>query len=276
MIQAGLYYKLRVVKLVEFGAYLDGNGEEILLPKRFMPPGLKDNDEVEVFIYHDSENRLIATTQEPKGVVGDIVPLKVVSKTNQGAFLDWGLMKDLFLPLSQQRSVIYPGQYVMVRIYLDKQTGRVAATEKWEQGMDNTQLTVKENDEVEILVYRETELGYEVIVNGLHKGLMHFSDVFSKVKPGDQMKGFVKRILEGNKLDIMPGERGYKRIENETEKIIRLLKENDGYLPYHDKSAPDEIYEFFDMSKKAFKMAVGNLYKQKKVELTQTGIRLID
>jgi uncharacterized protein len=276
MIQAGAYYTLRVVKMVDFGAYLDGEeAGEILLPKRYVPSGLRADDELEVFIYHDGESRLIATTDKPKGIVGDIVVLEVKDIMHQGAFLDWGIMKDLFLPLSQQASVLYKGMKVSVLIYLDEMTGRVAATEKFQHKLKDQTLTVTENDAVNLLVTRKTELGYEVIINSAHVGLIHFSDVFHELKIGDRLRGFIKRILPENKIDVMPGERGYKRIESEADKIMRLLIENNGYLPYHDKSNPEEIYAFFGMSKKSFKMAIGGLYKDKKITFTQTGIQQI-
>jgi predicted RNA-binding protein (virulence factor B family) len=273
MITAGQYHNLKVIKKVEFGFYLDGDGNELLLPKRFVPANLTEGDEIRVFVYHDSEDRLIATTQEPKGKVGDIVMLEVVSVTRQGAFLDWGLMKDLFLPLSQQRIKLYKGQFVPVFIYIDPRTGRAAATEKFGQYLSNDQLTVKEKEAVDLFVYRETELGYEVIVNNKHIGLMYFGDVFQDIEIGDRLKGYIKKIRSDNKLDIMPGQPGYQRIESETGKILRLLKEHDGYLPFHDKSEPEKIYEFFGMSKKAFKMALGGLYKQKRISLTKSGIQ---
>jgi len=275
MVEAGKYHKLKVVKKVEFGVYLDGNGTEILLPRRFVPKDLEEGDELTVFIYHDSENRLIATTQHPKGQVGDIVMLDVVSTTRQGAFLDWGLMKDLFLPLSQQKLKVYKGQSVPVLIYIDQQTGRVAATEKFSQHLGNDQLSLREKDEVDLFVYRKTELGFEVIINNRHIGLIHFSDVFQPLEIGDQIKGFIKTIRPDGKIDVMPGKAGYQKVENETEKILRLLKEKDGYLPYHDKSDPEEIYEYFGMSKKTFKMAIGALYKQHKISLEKSGIQLI-
>ncbi|MDI9320744.1 MAG: S1-like domain-containing RNA-binding protein [Phycisphaerales bacterium] len=276
MIQAGSYYTLRVVKMVDFGAYLDGKeAGEILLPKRYVPKELRVDDELEVFLYHDGESRLIATTDKPKGIVGDVMVLEVKDITQQGAFLEWGIMKDLFLPLSQQVSVRYKGMKIPVLIYLDEMTGRVAATEKFQHKLKNNELTVKEHDAVNLMVTRKTELGYEVIINSAHIGLIHFSDVFQELKIGDRLKGFIKRIFLENKIDVMPGERGYKRIESETEKIMRLLQENNGYLPYHDKSSPDEIYDFFGMSKKTFKMSIGGLYKEGKIQFTQTGIQLI-
>lgn len=275
MIQAGSYYTLRVVKMVDFGAYLDGEeAGEILLPKRYVPKGLRVDDELEVFLYHDGESRLIATTDKPKGIVGDIMVLEVKDIMHQGAFLEWGIMKDLFLPLSQQASVLYKGMKIPVLIYLDEMTGRVAATEKFQHKLKNNELTLKELDAVNLMVSRKTELGYEVIINSAHIGLIHFSDVFHELKIGDRLKGFIKRVLPENKIDVMPGERGYKRVESETEKIIRLLQENDGYLPYHDKSNPEEIYDFFGMSKKTFKMVIGGLYKDGKIELTKSGIQL--
>lgn len=276
MVGSGKYYMLSVVKFVDFGAYLDGGESgEILLPKRYVPQGLKVGDELEVFIYHDSEHRLIATTDQPYGVLGDIVTLEVKDLMQHGAFLDWGLIKDLFLPLSQQTTMLYKGMKIPVLIYIDEMTGRVTATQKFQHELNKTALTLKENDAVDLLVTRKTELGYEVIINNQHIGLIHFSDVFSDIKIGDKLKGFIKRIHDTDKIDVMPGERGYKRVETETDKILRLLQENDGYLPYNDKSDPEEIRIFFGMSKKTFKMSTGALYKQHKLEFTQTGIRLI-
>lgn len=276
MIQAGIYHKLKVVKHVDFGIYLDGDGEEILMPTRFVPDNTEDGDELVVFVYHDNDGRLIATTQDPYGKVGDIVALTVKDKTRPGAFMDWGLMKDLFLPLSQQKSTIRVGGRYLVYIYLDEQTGRVACTEHIAKHISNEHLTVAEGDEVTLQVWRETELGYTVIINGQHEGLLHYNEVFKDLRSGDKETGFVKSIQEDNKINVSLGKKGYERIEGETDKILRLLQEHDGYLPYHDKSKPEEIYEFFSMSKKAFKMAVGSLYKQRKISLTKTGIKLED
>jgi predicted RNA-binding protein (virulence factor B family) len=275
MIEAGKYHQLPVVKKVEFGYYLDGMGQEILLPKRFAPAGLKPGDKIRVFVYHDSEGRLIATTQEPLGSVGEIVSLQVVSVTHQGAFLDWGLMKDLFLPTSQQRMTPVKGQRVPVLIYLDGETGRVAATEKFGQFLSNEVLTVREKEEVNVFIYRKTELGYEVIINNKHIGLLHFGDVFRELSIGEKISGFIKKIRTDQKIDVMPGQAGYPRIETETLKILRLMEEAGGWLPFHDKSSPQEIHDYFAMSKKAFKMAVGGLYKQKKIRIEPGGIRMV-
>ncbi len=277
MVQVGQYNTLKVVKKVDFGLYLDG-GEagEILLPKRFVPNGAKPDDELEVFLYHDGENRLIATTQKPIAIAGDIALLTVVSINNQGAFLDWGLMKDVFLPLSQQTTRIAVGGEYLIKLYIDERTGRVAATQRVERYLSNDELTVKEKQEVDLLVYQKTDIGYKVIINNQHLGVLHYNEVFRELEYGAKEKGYVKTIREDNKIDISLGEAGYKKVETEAEKILRLLAENDGYLPYHDKSEPAAIYDFFGISKKVFKMTVGTLYKQRKVELTQTGIKLIE
>lgn len=276
MVKVGEYNKLKVTREVSIGLYLEGTKDGILLPKRFVPRDTKVGDTLEVFVYQDSENRLIATTQKPKAVVGEIARLEAVDVTPQGAFLDWGLMKDLFVPRSHQLMGMRKGGQYLVLVYIDEQTGRVAATEKFDWYLDNTELTMKEMDMVKLMVQRRTDLGYAVIINNKHIGLMHFSDVYKDLEPGDVLDGYVKRIFEDNRIDVMPGKPGYQRIEDETSGILRLLRENNGYLPYHDKSDPEEIYEFFGMSKKAFKMAVGKLYREKKIELTKTGIKLID
>ncbi|MBS1934281.1 MAG: RNA-binding protein [Bacteroidetes bacterium] len=273
MTRIGEYNKLKVMKEVAFGLYLDDGKEGILLPKRFVPKGAKPGDELNVFLYHDGEDRVIATTQHPKGILDDIVKLRVVSTTPQGAFLDWGLMKDLFVPKSQQINKMLPNGEYIVKIYLDERTGRLAASEKVDHFLSNENLTVKEKEIVDLLIYRRTDIGYLVIINNKHTGVLHFNDVFQNIRTGDKLKGFIKNILPENKIDVAIGKPGYERVEDETGKILRLLKENNGYLPYHDKSDPEDIYSFFGMSKKTFKMATGNLYKQRKIEFTQTGIK---
>lgn len=277
MVKVGEYNKLKVVKTVDFGMYLDGgDGEEILLPKRYVPENLQDGDEIDVFIYHDSENRLIATTLQPKGIVGDIVMLECVGVTAQGAFLRWGIMKDLFVPVSQQESRMKEGQYYLVKIYIDEQTGRLAATEKITPGLSNYELTVKELEPVNLVVFQKTDIGYKVIINNKHLGVLHYNEVFKEMEIGDKLKGFVKTIRPDNKIDVALGERGYKKVAGEEERILELLTQNDGYLPYHDKSDPEEIYNFFGMSKKVFKMTIGALYKKQMIELTKTGIKLVE
>lgn len=276
MVKIGEYNTLKVIKSLAFGLILDDGRDGILLPKRFVPRGAKIGDDLKVFLYHDGEDRIIATTQEPKGILGDIVKLRAVSVTPQGAFLDWGLMKDIFVPKSKQLMKMMPNGDYLVKIYLDEQTGRLAATEKIEYYLSNETLTVKEKDMVDLVVYRRSDIGYVVIINNQHTGVLHNNEIYRDIQPGDSFKGFIKKILPENKIDVAAGKPGYDRVEDETEKVLRLLKENNGYLPYHDKSAPEDIYSFFGMSKKTFKMTTGNLYKQHKIEFTKTGIKLIE
>jgi len=275
MVQVGSYNTLKVSRKVEFGFYLDDGGEGILLPKRFAPKNLQIGDEVEAFIYHDSENRMIATTEKPKGVVGDIVLLKCVSTMGAGAFLDWGLMKDLFVARSQELVGMKVGGSYLVKIYIDEQTGRVAATEKIEFQLSNEELTVKEMELVDLVAYRKSDLGYVMIINNKHTGLLHDSQVFMDINVGDKLQGFVKTIRPDNKIDIVLGKPGYQKVEDEAGKILRLLEENNGYLPYTDKSEPEKIYAFFGMSKKTFKMTIGGLYKQRKIDFAKEGILLV-
>ena len=276
MIQVGMHNTLKVSRKVEFGFYLDDGKDGILLPKRFAPKGLRIGDEIKVFLYHDSDNRLIATTQQPAGVVGDIVQLKCVSTTEHGAFLDWGLMKDIFVAKSQQLTRMRKGGEYLVKIYIDEQTGRIAATEKIEKQISNDELTVKEMDEVELYVQRESDLGYVMIINNKHTGLLHSNEVYRNIEIGDKLKGYIKTIRADNKIDVVLDKPGYQRIEKEEEKILRLIKENDNYLPYNDKSDPQEIYNFFGMSKKTFKMTLGALYKQHKIDFAKNGIIAVE
>jgi predicted RNA-binding protein (virulence factor B family) len=275
-INVGQFNLMRVDRKVDFGFYMDDGGEGILLPKRFVPSGLQIGDTISVFVYHDSDNRLIATTQEPFAVVGDIAALKVVEVTSQGAFLDWGLMKDVFVPVSQQLSTMRLGGKYLVKLYIDAQTGRVAATEKIDKQINNDDLTVKEGEKVKIQVYRESEIGYVVIVNQVHQGLVYKNEVFTHLHIGQFIdEAFVKKIREDNKLDIGLGKQGGEKLADDNQKIMSLLKSHKGFLPYHDKSAPDDIYAFFGMSKKAFKMNVGMLYKLKLISIEADGIHLI-
>jgi len=274
MVNVGAYNKLPVQRITQFGVFLEDGKEGLLLPNRFVPARTKVGDVLEVFVYHDSEDRMIATTQKPKAVAGEIAFLQAVAVTHQGAFLDWGLMKDLFVPRSKQLSGMQVGGYYLVKIYIDAQTGRAAATEKLEFELSNEPLTVKEKDLVKLTVYRKSDIGYVVIINNRHTGILHNNEIYRNIQAGDQFEGFIKHIRPDNKIDVAAGKPGYERVEDESEKILRLLKENNGYLPYYDKSSPEEIYDVFGMSKKTFKMVTGNLYKQRKIIFTETGIKI--
>lgn len=283
MVKVGEYNLLKVIRAVDFGVYLDDGAEGILLPKRFVPTATAIGDELKVFLYHDGEDRIIATTQQPKGVLGDIVKMRAVTVTQQGAFLDMGLMKDIFVPTSKQVAGMRPNGDYLVKIYLDEQTGRIAATEKLETYLSNEELSVQELEVVDLIVYRRSDIGYVCIINNVHTGVLHFNEIYRNIQVGDKFKGFIKKIYpESNdkddrfRIDVAAGKPGYSRVEDATQKVMRLLKENNGYLPYNDKSNPDEVYDFFGMSKKTFKMTTGNLYRERKISFEKTGIRLIE
>jgi hypothetical protein len=275
MIEVGRINKLSIQRFTAVGAYLDDGKDGLLLPKRFVPRNARVGDIIDVFVYHDSEDRLIATTQRPRALVDEIAWLRAVSVTPHGAFLDWGLMKDLFVPRSKQLMGMRAGGDYLVKLYIDEQTGRIAATEKIEPLLSNELLTVREKEIVHLTIYRQTEIGFVVIINHRHTGLLHANEVYRPLKVGDQTEGYIKTIRPDKKIDVVLGKPGYQRVEDEASKILRLLGENNGYLPYHDKSDPEDIYEFFGMSKKVFKMTTGRLYKERKIVFTKTGIKLV-
>lgn len=276
MVNVGEYNTLKVVKEVDFGLYLDGNPDEILLPKRYVPAGLKIDDEINVFVYHDNEGRLIATTDRPVAVVGEIAMMQVASVTPHGAFLKWGIMKDVFIPLSYMEHRMKEGDKRLVMLVIDAQTGRVTATEKIDHFLSNLELTIKINDEVDLVIFQKTDIGYKVIINSKHMGVLHYNEVFRELEIGEKLKGFIKNLRPGNKIDVSPGTKGYTRVKSEEDRIIELLRNNSGYLPYNDKSDPEAIYAFFGMSKKTFKMTLGALYKKRQIEFTQTGTKLVE
>jgi hypothetical protein len=272
---AGRYHQLKIARIISIGAYLDDGAKGLLLPNRFLPEGSKAGDELEVFVYHDSEDRLIATTQRPHAVVGDFAFLAVVSISTHGAFLDWGLTKDLFVPRSQQREPMKVGSKYLVYLYIDEKSGRVAATEWYDAHINKDGSALQQNQEVHLLVFRKTPLGYAVIADNQYEGLIHEADVAVPLKIGQRLKGFIKQVRDDGKLDIVPGKRGYEKASSETERIMELLEKNGGMLPYNDKSDPQDIYAFFGISKKAFKMAIGGLYKERRIEILPGGIKKV-
>ena len=276
MLQIGNYNTLRITKLVSFGVYLDGgDGKEILLPTRYVPKGAKVDDEVQVFIYHDNEGRLIATTLHPKAVVGEFAFMRVKSVNSTGAFLDWGLMKDLLVPFKEQKMAMREGKWYLVYVHLDHLTGRIVASARVEKFLGNVPPEYESNQEVNLLVADDTEIGYKVIVNDLHWGMIYHNQVFQRLEKGERLKGYVKGVREDDKLDISLQPLGYQRVDGISQRILEALQMKDGYLPVHDKSDPEEIYSLFRCSKKAFKQAIGSLYKQHRIRMEADGIRLL-
>ena len=275
MISIGKYNTMRVVKLVDFGVYLDGGDKgEILMPKRYVPKGCKPDDEVNVFVYLDSNDRLIATTEKPRGQVGEFACLKCVEVNQVGAFLDWGLMKDILVPFREQKLDMETGRWYVVFIYFDEQSSRIAATAKLDKYLDNYALDVEEGEEVDVLITNKTDLGYKAIVNSKFWGLLYDNEVFRTLQTGDKFKGFVKKIRSDEKLDISVNKTGFAKIESLEDRILTKLKETGGLIRITDKTSPETIYQMFGESKKTFKRAVGVLYKKRLVTLEEEGIRL--
>ena len=276
MLNIGNYNTLRIIKILSFGAYLDGGeGKEILLPTRYVPDGAQVGDEVKVFIYHDNEGRLIATTLHPNAVVGEFAFMQVKSVNTTGAFLDWGLMKDLLVPYKEQKLTMREGKWYLVYVRLDHVTGRVMASARIEKFLNNIPPKYKFNQEVDLLVADDTEIGYKVIVNNLHWGMVYHNQVFQRLEKGEHLKGYVKEIREDDKLDISLTPLGYQKVDGIAQTILQALQMQNGFLPVHDKSDPEVIYSLFRCSKKAFKQAIGALYRQHRIALEPDGIRLI-
>ncbi len=277
MIKAGRRQTLTVSRISDFGLYLvDDEQNEVLLPNRYVSLSDKEGDTMEVFIYHDSEDRLVATTETPSIMVGEVAFLKVVDKNLHGAFLDWGLFgKDLFLPNRNQQGGVVVGNYCIVYAYEDNVTGRCVATSKLKGFITNEALTIDHRQEVDILVASESEIGYRVIINDRHWGMIYRNQIFKKVNLGDRMKAFVRRITEDNRVDLTLQQQGYKEVKNSAETLLELIVENGGELPINDNSEPATVTKYTEMSKKLFKRSLGVLLKRGEVEATESGIRVI-
>ncbi len=275
MAEIGKINNLEIVKEVDFGVYLDGEEDgEILLPKRYVPEGAGIGDVLEVFIYLDSEDRIIATTEKPLATAGEFAFLEVVAVTPFGAFLNWGLPKDLLVPFREQWQKMEVGRSFMVYIYLDHETKRIVASSKVEKFLDNLPVEFEVGEEVDLMIFGETELGYKAIVDDISTGILYKNEVFQTVKTGQLLKGYVKKIRDDEKIDLSLQKPTVGRFDEFTEKVLSFLKENDGSMPLTDKSPPEVIYETFGMSKKNFKKAIGALYKKRMIIIDEGTIRL--
>ena len=271
----GKINKLKVVKILGFGAYLDGgDGLEILLPTRYVPKACEEGDIVEVFIYHDNENRLIATTVRPLAIVGEFRKMQVKDVSHVGAFLEWGIMKDLLVPFREQKMPMKKGNWYLVYVYLDELTNRIVASARIDKFINKQTPDYEHNQEVELIVAEETEIGYKVIINHLHWGLLYYNEVYRRLSKGDTLKGYIKEVREDGKIDVIMHKQGYDKIDGIAQKILNMLKINNGFLPVHDKSDANEIQTLFACSKKSFKQAIGALYRQQLITLENEGIRL--
>jgi len=277
MSMIGQYAELRVAKLVDFGVFLEGEDEAlILLPNRYVPAKTQIDDKIKVFIYRDSEDRIIATTLQPKATVGQFAVMKVKSVTRVGAFLDWGLAKDLLVPFSEQRDKLQVDQDYLVYVYLDEATGRIVATAKIDKILRETEHDYKEGDEVELLVGKRNDLGYQVLINDNALGIIYRNEVFGNLRMGDQRIGYIKKVRPDGKIDVSLQQQGYQNeVPKSGQMILDLLKEEEGFLPLNDKSSPEDIHYLLKMSKKNFKKSIGLLYKQRLITIEENGIYLV-
>ncbi|MCK4465702.1 MAG: GntR family transcriptional regulator [Bacteroidales bacterium] len=277
MIEIGRYNELRILRQTSVGLYLgDESGEDVLLPNKYCPESFNLEDNIEVFVYRDYAGRKVATNLTPKIFLNEFALLQVTAVADVGAFMDWGMEKDLMVPFKEQRQKMEEGRWYIVYLDIDKKTDRLYASNKIEKFLQNEVLTLEEGEEVELLVLQKTDIGFSVIVNNAHKGLIFKNEIFKELNIGDKLNGFVKKIREDNKIDISIQPIGYDNFnDTNSELIYRTLVKNKGFLAVTDKSSPDEIYLQFGISKKAFKKSIGALYKQRKITIQLKGIKLI-
>ncbi|MEX1135364.1 MAG: S1-like domain-containing RNA-binding protein [Balneolales bacterium] len=275
MFKLGAYQNLKVVKNTTFGYFLENEeGVEVLLPHSQVANEIQTGDDISVFLYRDGEERLTATMNKPLISIKSIAPLRVKQVNDYGAYLDWGLSKDLFVPYREQTVKMKEGETWLVYLYLDEQSDRLTATAKVEGHLDQNDITVEEREEVELLIWDQTDLGYNVIINQKHKGLIYHNELFTDVHYGEAKKGYVKQVRPDNKIDVTLHPIGYDKIEPNADRILHLLEQNSGFLGLHDKSGPDEIRNRLQMSKKTFKQAIGQLYKKEIIRIGDEGIYL--
>ena len=273
MLEIGKFNRLEVKKLSSIGAFLTSDEGDILLPTKYVSEGVRVGEQVKVFVYFDSEDRLVATTLTPKAQVGEFAVMTVKDAGNVGSFLDWGLEKDLLVPFSEQSQPMQRGERHLVRVYLDR-SGRIAASGKVGKFLEKAEGNLRVGEEVQLIFYGFSELGAKVVVNGRYAGLLFKNEMFGKFQIGSTALGFVKKVREDGKIDVTLRKGGTQDIAGGKESFLRVLGERGGFLPVGDKSSPELIYELFGMSKKSFKTVIGNLYKKGVIEIRKDGVRL--
>jgi uncharacterized protein len=276
MLHLGIKNTLRILRGTTVGMFLgDDEENDVLLPKKYVPENAVVGDNIEVFIYKDSEDRIIATTLEPKIYLNQFACLQVKAVTPIGAFLDWGLEKDLFVPFREQNKKMEEGKWYAVYLYLDEDTERLVASCKVNRYFEKENIDLKVGQEVDLLIFEETDMGLNAIINNKFKGLLYENEIFQRIKVGTQIKGFVKNIREDNRIDLSLQMQGYENIEPNAERILTKLKSNNGFLDITDKSDANYVMYQLEMSKKTFKKAVGALYRQRVIRLEDDGIYLV-
>lgn len=275
MLQIGTYHTLKIDRETKVGLFLVNEKYDVLLPNKYVPHDYSIGDDITVFVYLDHEERPIATTLKPKITLNEFAVLKVNYTNKFGAFLDWGLEKDLFVPFKEQARVMEKDKRYVVHLYNDEQTNRLVASSKINQFLKNENVDFGKNDEVDVMVSHITELGINVIINGKFKGLAYANEVFTPVSPGYKTKAYIKTIRPDGKIDVAFQKQGFEVIDEVAENILKVIKENDGLLKLNDNSHPEEIKLILGISKKSFKKAIGSLYKQQLIDINNNGIELL-
>lgn len=278
MIKVGRFNELEVVKFVDFGVYLAEHAQavtKILLPRKYVPEDLELGDKIKVFIYLDSEDRLVATTEKPLAQVGEIKLLKCVDANKIGAFLDWGLEKDLFVPFKHQTYRMFKGEFYVVKVLFDDRSNRIIGSNCFNKILPCKVDDLTENQEVSMIVYGENEIGYKVIIDHKNLGMIFKNQIFQPVKLGDVLKGFVSKIRPDGKIDLVLQKSGFKNKLPEKDRVLEILKQFGGFLPITAKTTPAEIANIFGVSKRTYKQMIGMLYKERKVEIRDDGVKLL-
>lgn len=271
MAQLGRINTLKINRKSDFGLYLiDEEGNEILLPNRYVAPDMHIGDEIDVFVYKDSEDRITATTETPKAQVGEFALLRVVATNSAGAFLDWGLPKDLLVPFREQKMRMQTGRSYIVYVYVDYNSDRIVASAKIDKFLDNRPADYHQGDPVEILIAQRTDMGYKVIIDNLHSGIIYHNEIFKEINIGDRMEAYIKSVREDGKIDVTLADRADRRTMELADKILMHLMSHDRRMALTDKSSPEAIKAAFECSKKDFKKAIGHLYKKKLITLSPT------
>lgn len=277
MVEIGRINKLTVKRVRDYGAHLDGGKSgDIHLPKKDLPRSCQPGDEVEVFVYRDKEERLKATTKRPYAMVGQFACLTVVDSSSIGAYLDWGLQKDLFVPRKEQQTRMTEGRSYVVFVYIDKKTNRITASSKLNRFLSSQPPDYDESEEVDLLICEKTDLGYRAIINSAHWGMIFKNEIFQDLDTGRKLKGYIKKVRKDQKIDLSLQKSGYDKIDDTSKNILDRIKELGGSIPVTDKSPPGRIYDMFGISKKTFKKAIGALYKKRIITIRAGSIKLAE
>lgn len=276
MVEIGRVNTLEVVRETDNGLYLDGRElGEILMPKKFITEEVRKLGWADVFVYSDSEDRLVATTEKPFAMVGEFAYLKAVATSKFGAFLDWGLPKDLLVPFREQKADMLEGRKYLVYLFLDSLTKRIAASAKLDKFLDNIPPEYEPGDEVQLMIAEETDLGYKAIVNNEHWGMLYKNQLYQTLSQGQKITGYINKVRDDEKIDLLLEKPGYEKVDAISQKILDELKQNRGFMAVSDNTSPEMINALFGISKKNFKKAIGSLYKKRMITFDSDGIRLV-